>query len=144
MASLIEIAKAFLGRSESDVRRALGDHASYSADDEYESLDGLTSLENPAVFPGTLYLLDGVVELVYFGDEAVSSVTPAQIEEEVKGRPARLRSRAGKKASTFVHAHDGVAYSAEGNQVNFIEVFRPRTRKEYEEQIYKEPPAFIR
>ncbi len=134
MATLIETAKAFLGRGEDDVRRALGKNISSSSDDEYESLDGLTSLENPAVFPGTLYLLDGAVELVYLGEDAVSGITPAKIEDEVKGRPARLRSRAGKKASTYVHADDGVAYSAEGDEVHYIEVFRPRTRKEYEDR----------
>jgi hypothetical protein len=44
----------------------------------------------------------------------------------------------------FVYASEGVAFSAAGRSLNFVEVFRPRSQKEYEAEIYREPKPFIR
>jgi hypothetical protein len=144
MATLLEAAKAFIGRTKEEALAALGEGATFEPADEYQKLQGLSSLENPSVFPGTLYLKDRKVELVYLGDEATARISASSLEDELKGSPARRRSRAGKQASTYIHADDGVAYSAEGNEVHFIEVFQPCTLEEYEAQIYREPPDFIR
>ena len=43
-----------------------------------------------------------------------------------------------------VHAEQGVAYSADGDEVAFVEVFRPRSLAEYERDIYRDPGLFIK
>ena len=144
MNKALTVARALVGRSLEDVRRALGPGESESDGDDYEALEDLTSVQNRGRFPGTVYLRNGEVELVYVGPGALEGVTPADLEEELKGRPARLRSRAGKKASLFVHAGQGIAYSAHGDELHFVEVFKPRSLEEYEAAIYKDPGPFIR
>ncbi|MBS3940884.1 MAG: hypothetical protein KG028_07980 [Actinobacteria bacterium] len=144
MPSVVADARVYLGRSLDEVLDVLGPDAEPIPGDEYGRLDDVTSIEYTPVYPGTLYLQDGVVDLVYLGRGALADVTRSQITAEVGDDGVRLRSRAGKQANLVVHAEQGVAYSAEGDTLHFLEVFRPRSQAAYEAEIYADPGAFIR
>lgn len=78
------------------------------------------------------------------GREGCGSFDSAALPRHLGDEPVRLASRAGKLAHLLVHATEGIAYSVRGETVHFLEVFRPRSRREYETQIYREPGPFIR
>lgn len=144
MSSVLADARAYLGRTLEEVQRALGPHAEPIPGDEYGAMGEVTSIEYDVVFPGTLFLRDDTVELIYLGEDAVAGLSRADLAAELGGEAVRLRSRAGKQAGLFVHAEQGVAYSAQGDSLDFVEVFRPRSQSAYETEIYREPHAFIR
>jgi hypothetical protein len=123
---------ARLGAGEDDVQRDVG----------YEGLEGLSVVHRPEAFAGRVYLRDGTPELVYFS--APEGVTGSGLDAELGGTGAELRSRAGKMFNHHVHAEQGVAYSADGDEVAFVEVFAPRPLADYERDIYRDPGPFVR
>src|SRR6056297_2647142 len=144
MTSLIDDAQTYLGHDLDEVQRLLGPRAEAVPGDEYGQLDDVTSIEDPAVFPGTVYLVDGVSELVRIGPDDLTGVTRAELDARFGDGAVRLRSRAGKRANLWVHAQQGVAYSAQDDTLDYLEVFRPRSQQRYEAEFYREPPAFRR
>lgn len=136
-------ARRFVGMDEAQAREALGPGVTEDPESDYEGLDELLEL-NGAAFPGSVYLKDGRVVIVYIGDAALRGTTPEVLEAQLDGEPERLRSRAGKSATIRLHADQGVAYSADASQVHFVEAFPPTTAKAYRSTIYEEPPAFKR
>jgi hypothetical protein len=141
---MITNAHSYLRLSLDDVQRILGEAARPVPGDEYGQMNDLTSIENPQVFPGTLYLQNGSVVLVRIRREAMAAISPAELREIFGGEAVRLRSPAGKQAHLWVWADQGVASSVQGQTVHFLEVFPPCTQSEYEARIYREPPRFIR
>jgi hypothetical protein len=55
-----------------------------------------------------------------------------------------MRSRAGKEYTHTVYPTEGVAFSADGDEVVILEVFPPRTLDAYLKEIYEDPGPFIR
>jgi hypothetical protein len=108
----------------------------------YEGLDDVAMLYSPDAFPGRIYLRDDRPEIVYVSEPAGWS--EAKLEAELGGPGDELRSRAGKTFTHHVHADRGVAWSSDGDEVAFVEVFRPRSLAEYERDIYRDPGPFIR
>ena len=144
MTELVSEARAFLGRSLEEVQARLGPGARPVQGDEYGRMADVTSLADPAVFPGTLYVEGGRVELVRLDGRALEKVSRYDLDAQFGDGAVRLRSCAGKLANLWVHAGQGVAYSAQGQSLDFLEVFRPRTQAAYEAEIYREPSPFIR
>jgi hypothetical protein len=144
MTSLIADARAFLGCSLAEVQDKLGPAAEPIPGDEYGQMEVVTSIEDPDAFPGTIYLQDDVVELVRIGRRNLTSLTRTDLDGEFGGNAVRLRSRSGKRANLWVHAEQGVAYSAQDDALDFLEVFRPRPQQRYEDEIYRDPGPFIR
>jgi hypothetical protein len=88
-------------RSRESNRECRTPGAAYEPADEYQGLEGLTSLEAHSVFPGTIYFLDGKVELVYTGDAGAGAATPDEIEAEVKpSRSTKPRSSSSRATSS--------------------------------------------
>lgn len=143
MSSVINDAKAFLGQSLDEVIEALGPDVDPVPGDTYGQLDDLTFVHAPRTFPGVLYVRNDIVELVYVGKKALADVSPSRLANELGEDGVRLRSRAGQAAGLWVHAQHGIAYSAQGETLDFVEVFQPRTTEDYEAQIYREPGPFI-
>ena len=111
----------------------------------YEGLEGLSQYYNPAVFPGRVYVGSDGVEMVYVpSGPALAGVTRGDIEKGAGTQPTLLRSRAGKEYVHYAHPEQGIAYSSEGDQVRFDEIFRPRSLDAYEAEIYRDPGPFIR
>src|SRR5262249_3340043 len=100
---------------------------------------------NDAVHPGHFYLRGDRIELLYIGnDEFLRTLTPAAIRQELGGDGTLLRSRAGKTSNQHVHPEKGFAWSETGGALDFVEVFRPMSLKDYREQIYEEVGKFTK
>ncbi|MEX2443051.1 MAG: hypothetical protein WD492_05575 [Alkalispirochaeta sp.] len=54
------------------------------------------------------------------------------------------RAEAQNALGEAVQLEQGIAFSAQGETLQHIEVFRPCSQREYETQIYKKPHDFIR
>lgn len=135
-----------LGLDEQEVQRRFGASGGQVQHDvRYEGLEHMTQYYNPSVLPARLYVRDGQVQLVYVpAGGALADTTPADIDAQVGGRGHRVRSRAGKTANQYVQAERGVAYSEDGDEVDFVEIFAPRSLQAYLRDIYRDPGEFIR
>lgn len=137
-------ARELLGLGLEEARAALGADARPVPGDEYGRMEHVTSIEDQRVFPGTVYIKDDTVELVRVSREGLSECTTVDLRDQFGVDAVPLRSRAGKRATMWVHAEEGIAYSAQGSSIDFLEVFRPCTQREYETRIYRKPDRFIR
>ncbi len=142
--ALMERARAFLGLSLKHAQGALGTGARVVPGDEYGRLSDVTSLESEDVFPGTLYVEGDEVRIVRISRSGLQGVTSSALRAEMEGDPIRLRSRAAKRAQLLVYASQGIAFSSQGEELDFLEVFSPCTQAEYEAWYYRPPGAFIR
>lgn len=144
MASVLQVARALVGRSSAEVRAALGAGEADEVADDYQGLGDVTSIRSDR-FPGAVYLRNGVAELVYLGPDAVAELAVRDLESAAGDPdPVQLASRAGPSSSLVVHASAGLAYSTDGSGVQFVEVFGPCSQSEYEARIYAEPGPFLR
>lgn len=109
----------------------------------YEKLTGVNRLHNPEKNPAHFYFRDTLLEMIYLGGDALHDVSAADLQQGLDGAGTLLRSRAGKRANLHVYPEQGVAFSEEGGELDFIEIFPPTTLSQYQERIYKEPGAFI-
>lgn len=144
LTALIDEARGFLGLSIHEVQRVLGSAATPEPDDEYQGIQGLTSIEYLRVFPGTIYLQGGRVELVFLASSALAPYRESDVQALFGAAALRLRSRAGKQAHLLVYAEHGIACSVGQEELHFMEVFAPQTPRGYETRIYREPSPFIR
>lgn len=142
--TLLREAQSFLGLTLAEAKRALGGEVDVVADDEYGQMSHLTSLTAPGSFAGTLYLKEGVVELVRIGHDPLAATTPGMLRETLPEPGVRLPSRAGKTAGLVVHAEHGIAYSSDRDSIHFLELFKPCSLQAYQDGIYQKPPRFIR
>lgn len=111
----------------------------------YEKLENVSELFYPAAFPGHFYFRDGLVALLYIGDEAyLSRLSPATIEGELGTEGVWHRSREGKTAGLYVFPQHGFAYSSDGETIGFVEVFPVMTLDEYRRSIYADPGPFFK
>ncbi|HKK48483.1 MAG TPA: hypothetical protein VJ932_05270 [Alkalispirochaeta sp.] len=141
---VIDTAGSFLGLSREDAVRALGETVQQISGDEYGNMKNVISMEACEVFPGTLYLRNDAVALIRLGTEALATVTMDMLRARFGTTAVRRASRAGKQANLWVYAEQGIAFSARGQTIHFLEVFSPCSQEEYEAQIYKNPGDFIR
>ena len=80
----------------------------------------------------------------YISEPTPASLPRTALEAEGGGEHATLRSRAGKTAALEVWPEAGMAYSADGDTVHFVELFPPRSLAAYEQEIYQDPGPFVR
>lgn len=145
MPSVLDDARAYLGRSLDDILQELGPDVDPAEGDDYGQLQDLTSVDGAGVLPGLLFFLDGQVELIYLEGDVLADLSPSDLAAQLGDDPAWLDSRAGKKANLMVYAEQGVAYSEQnGTTLHYVEVFRPRSQEAYEAEIYRQPGPFIR
>lgn len=144
LSALVHDARAFLGLGIDEVKGLLGPAVQPVPGEEYQNLKDLTSLENQNVFPGIIYLKNGAVELIRVGRSELASFDRAALLDEFGDGAFRLRSRAGKRAHLLVFARQGIACSVSGEQLDYLEVFRPCTQQEYRAHIHLDPGPFIR
>jgi hypothetical protein len=83
--------------------------------------------------------------MLYLGRDALGDADPAALEREL-GEPAasRLRLRTGAGSTLLVYPGGGVAFGTDGSVVEILELFPPTTLQRYLDDVYEEPPAFIR
>ena len=112
---------------------------------EYQGLTGVTIVRAGDRCPGSLYLADDRVVLMYVGHvERWPQITPDALFDSLGEPDERLRSRAGRGHSQYLFGAGGIAFSTADDEVDFVEVFAPTTVADYVAQIYAEPPPFIR
>ena len=142
--NVIDRARAFLGLSLEDAQHALGPDAGVVRRDEYGRLHNVTSLESENVFPGTLYAEADEIRLVRVTRNGLRDITRTAMCSQMSTDPMQLRSRAGKRAQLLAYASEGIAFSTQGEDIHFLEVFTPCTHREYEIRFYRPPSRFIR
>jgi hypothetical protein len=89
------------------------------------------------------FFKDDKLRVIYISDEVLAN----EIWNEFKStaQPDKtVRSRAGKTSNQLIFAGKGITVSTKGNDVDFIEIYRPCTAQDYLDNIYHEPQAFIR
>jgi hypothetical protein len=112
---------------------------------KYEGLAGVTQYYNRDVLPARIYVRADRVDMVYVpSGPALAGVTCYDLDAEAGGKPVSFRSRAGKEYVHYAHTEQGLAYSAKGDDVRFVEVFPPCSLDAYEREIYRDPGPFIR
>lgn len=133
-----------LDRDEVMRRFAMGpEHV--AEDRVYEGLRGVTHLHNPATSPAHFYADGPRVVLVYVADPAaLGDATAATLTAALGGPGHVLRSRQCKHCVLHVYPERGVAFSAEDDEVGFVELFAPTTLADYRRTVYREPPAFVK
>jgi hypothetical protein len=141
--SLISDARAFPGLTIEEVQAIMGPAAIPEADD-YGKMEDVTSIENLQVFPGTIYLRENKVELVYVGSRGLMDLNRDDLRTLFGDNAVPLRSRAGKRANLWVYAQQGVACASLDGELKYFEVFQPCTQREYEARFYLDPGPFIR
>mgnify|MGYP000101638347 CR=1 FL=1 len=120
-------------------------HGETHEDVAYEGLEGVTQYYNPKSFPGRVYVRDGAVQMVYVpSGAALAGVSVRDLTQKLTGKAKEMRSRAGKEFTHYIYAGQGVAFSADGDELCFVEVFRGRALKAYLAEIYQDPGPFIR
>jgi hypothetical protein len=109
----------------------------------YGNLTAVTQWRHPGAHPGYFIFQDDELALIYVDDaKAVGQLAPGDLRQAFGEPEARLRSRAGKKASLHVHASQGLAYAADSSTVYYVEIFPPMSLADYQARIYKEPPPY--
>ena len=119
-----------------------GDREPYGSYGRLEGLDVLKSPEVPAI---RFFLKGDSVELVYIGRAAFP---PGLTEGSLRAafnepQTEFLRSRQGRMGEMAVMAEAGIAWSSLGEELGWIELFRPRSFEQYQHDIYEPPPMFI-
>jgi hypothetical protein len=109
------------------------------ADGNYQCLEGLTIVHAPPPSPGSLYLRDDQVVLMYVDHlERWPQITSDAIVQTLGEPDQVLRSRAGRGASLLLYATAGFAVSV-SESVDFVEVFAPTTVAAYTDDVYSVP-----
>lgn len=109
----------------------------------YESLTGVEAIDAPEGL--TVYVRGNDVALVYAGTDALGDgVTDDDLVKAVGSSGAELGSRQGKSANLHVVAEEGVAWSEDGGEVAFVEIFPATDLDTYKSTIYRDPGPFIR
>lgn len=92
------------------------------------------------------FFKDGRLKLIYISDETITK----KIWDEFNSVPDKpepeeiVRSRAGKTSNQKVFASHGITASITRGEVDFLELYPSCTVQDYLDNIYREPPAFIR
>jgi hypothetical protein len=135
------------GQTEPDLRRALDypDEATLE-EEEYIWSEGLSCLYDEETFAGHLYFRDGRLALIYieYPGNLYHELTPEALSAALGAPAVQLQSRAGDQHIQHIYPEQGIAYSADPEEVSFIEIFTPTTLDDYRAQYYMEPPEFKR
>lgn len=111
---------------------------------KYEGLSGLDELENEATSPVTIYFKGDAFALGYIEGPSLAEGSKRDLIEALGEPEERLPSRGGKGSTICVYPAKGLAFSATGQMLEFLEVFPPTTLAKYKKDIYRKPPDFIK
>ncbi|MFO1207116.1 MAG: hypothetical protein U1E63_15575 [Burkholderiales bacterium] len=121
------------------------DDAHVDRNASYGRLGPLTELHDAKKHPARFYFDGETPVLIYVDDPAALARCDAADVAKRLGEPAaRLRSRASKTFTHSVYPAAGLAFSAHGQDIAYVEVFPPRTLQDYLDRIYVDPGAFTK
>jgi hypothetical protein len=118
--------------------------ASTSRDVAYQRLRGVDRLRAPDFHPALFYFAGDDLRMVFVPDEHTEGSSAAPLAAALGAPDRTLRSRAGKNSRIELHADRGVAYSHDGDRLEFVEVFAPASADWYLGEVYEEPGEFLR
>jgi hypothetical protein len=129
-----------------DITRAEleGAGASVDRDVAYERLRGVDRLYAPDFNPAYFYFAGDELRMVFVPDEYTEGSSAAPLAAELGPADHRLQSRAGAASLIELHADRGVAYSHDGDRLEFVEVFPPASADWYLAEVYEDPGEFYR
>jgi hypothetical protein len=93
-----------------------------------------------------LYFQAGKLKLIYLsGGELASRIWDEFKRSAHANAPNKVvRSRAGKTSNQIIVAEQGISASVHKDDVDFMEIYPPRSIEGYLASIYREPKPFIR
>ena len=107
----------------------------------YGSLQDLSVVVHTAELPCTMYFKNGEFVLLYVsGDQ--STYTAKSLHKQFPNTDAVSPSRAGKRFSHYVAPDKGIAWSDDGEELAFIEIFPATTLHGWKETLYTNPGSF--
>ena len=118
-------------------------HDDVNSDRRYGKQAGLSMIELAGDAPCHLYYQDERFALLYISGSAVK-LSVSDLQKAFGAKAERLRSRAGKVFSHHVAAEQGVAWSDNGQEIAFIEIFEPTSFEAWKAQWYQEPGPFYK
>jgi hypothetical protein len=108
-------------------------------------LNGLTTIDHLDFFPALFhYYPSGDLAIIQVYSGAIEDLSPQDIFDFYGTEESTERSRAGKTANYYVYAKEGFAFSSLKDEVHFLDLFPKTSTEEYLENIYENPPLFIR
>ena len=109
----------------------------------YNDIDNVDRLD-PEDLPAHFFFRGDRQELLYVPQNGLADVVPSALVSEF-GEPAgHLASRAGSESELLVWPDRGVAASTDGEALEWLEVFRPRSLDAYRAEIWYDPGEFIK
>jgi hypothetical protein len=139
--------QSYLGSNLEDMLKELSANENHVANGRaYEKLKDLTWLHQPDRDKAHFYFQNDKLILIYLNEAVpeVNTLSPYDLFNTL-GNPTEkdyLRSRAGKLARHLAYPEQGIAFSFEGDEILFIELFAPMARAEYINDIYQDPGDF--
>ena len=129
-------AQARLGSADFEIEENVG----------YEKLENLTSVTDKAGEVPTLFFQGERQVMMYLTAEMLEKrkLKPEDFYSKFGKRYVQLRSRAGKTHRQIVYPAQGVAFSTDGESLDFLEIFPPTTIAEYKRGVYRTVPVFIK
>lgn len=107
----------------------------------YEGLKDVDRVHVEGAHPAHFYLRGDRVTMIYSGEPPVGDV--AALQEALGGPGTELNSRAGKRAVLHAYPEQGIAFSVQDDEVDFVEVFPPMALERYEAEVYRDPGPFV-
>lgn len=143
MAPTFEQARTFLGFDRNALLTSLGGSSANVQPAAYGPSKNLEAVYIPTRSPARYYLQEGKVILAYFSGATVDSTSPAALSITYPGA-IMLASRAGKEFTHHVDAVGGIAWSDDGTDVAFVEVFQPMDIDRWKALFYQDPGVFYK
>ena len=109
----------------------------------YGSLQDLSVVVHTEELPCTLYFKDGDFVLLYVSGEQ-ATYTVKSLHKQFPNADAVTPSRAGKRFSHYVVPDKGIAWSDDGEELAFIEVFPATTLNGWKDTLYTNPGDFYK
>lgn len=117
--------------------------ANVAEDVRYEGLEDVDRLD-PATLHAHFFFSGDRQVMLYLPGGALEDAHPAALEAELGPPAATLRSRTGERSAIHAYPERGIAFATDGERVELLEVFPPKTLERYEAEIYRDPGEFIR
>ncbi|MFT3773293.1 MAG: hypothetical protein QM820_48560 [Minicystis sp.] len=112
---------------------------------KYQRLTNLIEVRNEKADPAFFHFRDDKLVLLYVsGKEALGALRAPALYAQLGGRGVELASRSCHSCVLHVYPQKGVAFSSEGDDLNFVEVFPPTTIEAYQAEVYIEPTPWLR
>jgi hypothetical protein len=108
----------------------------------YGKLSGLEAMHNESAHPGHFYFQGQALVLLYISGDAAEALDPSALRAALGDPELSVRSRAGKRFTHRVWASQGVAFSDDGDEVAFVEVFPATSTAQWQARYATDPPAF--